>query len=142
VSIPALLEEIRGLDGYALSTSAEALPRVLGEARDAGIPFRVASWFRGFRPTRSRFPLESWEPVLYVPARRIVLEAPPLDSLVYALRVRKTEPARVMGAKPAPFWGWIFRLLAARPGDTFLDLFPGTGAGARAWRILEEKGRP
>lgn len=44
-----------------------------------------------------------------------------------------TLPGRVIGAKPAAFARWIFQLLGAAPGDTFDDLFPGSGAIGRAW---------
>jgi hypothetical protein len=42
-------------------------------------------------------------------------------------------PGRVIGAKPAAVCQWIFILLGAGPGDILDDLFPGSGAVARAW---------
>lgn len=39
----------------------------------------------------------------------------------------------VIGAKPAAFAYWMFRLLGARIGDTLDDLYPGSGGIARAW---------
>lgn len=39
----------------------------------------------------------------------------------------------VTGAKPAPFLTWLFGCLGARPGDELIDLYPGSGAVARAW---------
>jgi hypothetical protein len=44
-----------------------------------------------------------------------------------------TLPGRVVGAKPAAFCRWLFDLLAALPGDSLDDLFPGSGAVTRAW---------
>ncbi len=44
-----------------------------------------------------------------------------------------TLPGRVIGAKPAVFARWIFTLLGATTGDQLDDLFPGSGAIARAW---------
>jgi hypothetical protein len=58
----ALLAELSDHDGWALSTSAEALPVVLVLC-PPGV--RIAAWHRGERPTRSRWPLHAWEPVLY-----------------------------------------------------------------------------
>ena len=49
-------------DGWALSTSAAALPAVLALC-PPGV--RVAAWHRGERPTPSRWPLNAWEPVIY-----------------------------------------------------------------------------
>src|SRR5882724_1093948 len=57
-----LLGRLAAYDGWALSTSAEALPEVLALC-PPGV--RVAAWHRGERPGRSRWPLSSWEPVIY-----------------------------------------------------------------------------
>ena len=136
-----LLSRLAAYDAWALSTSAEALQDVLALA-PAGA--RVAAWHRGHRVNnKASVPLNSWEPVIYGGdvIRRAQLEdgsagAPALlrvDSLVYAARARTTDPERVIGAKPAAFWGWLFALLAATPADDFTDLFPGSGGGDRAW---------
>lgn len=121
-------------DGWALSTSAAALPAVLALC-PPGV--RVAAWRRGERPTVSRWPLSAWEPVIYCggrpddpsasrPARRV-------DSLVNGVSPLTTLPGRVTGTKPAAFCHWVFELLGAAPGDVLDDLFPGSGVVARAW---------
>ena len=77
----ALIARLAAYDGWALSTSAAALPAVLALC-PPGV--RVAAWHRGARVTRSRYPLSAWEPVIYpgaaswspAPARRA-------DSLVH-----------------------------------------------------------
>ena len=160
-------------DGWALSTSAAALPGVLAVC-PAGV--RVGAWVRGERPTRSRGPLTAWEPVVFTGGRlRVDLvtatdasgspaaatvraalaavtpalgwEGPRpdvspdtparrLDALVYRPGARRTDPARVIGAKPAIFARWIFDLLGALPGDEFVDVFPGSGGIARAWELF------
>lgn len=56
-----------------------------------------------------------------------------LDALVYHSRPRTTDPDRVIGAKPATFCGWLFRVLDAQPGDELVDVFPGSGGVSRAW---------
>lgn len=119
-------------DGWALSTSAAALPDVLALC-PPGV--RVAAWHRGERPTRSRWPLNGWEPVIYTGGRQQAscVDARRVDSLVHVSRPRTTDPARVVGAKPAAFARWVFELLGARPGDELEDLFPGSGGMARAW---------
>lgn len=122
-------------DGWALSTSAEALPRVLVSCPPGA---RIAAWVRGERPTRSARPLNAWEPVIYYGGRAVTVEPSStdrrrLDALVHHARPRLTDPRRVIGAKPAAFCRWLFDLLGAQPGDHLDDLFPGSGGIARAW---------
>ena len=120
-------------DGWALSTSARALPDVLRACPRA---VRVAAWFRGERPTFSYQPLNAWEPVVFMGGRPIGSDERPerrLDALQYVSRPRLTDPDRVVGAKPAAFCYWLFDLLGALPGDKLVDLFPGSGGVARAW---------
>ena len=126
----ALIERLAVYDGWALSTSAEALPAVLALC-PAGV--RVAAWHRGERPTRSRWPLHAWKPVLYYGGRQLVTGQRRADSLVCGVRPLDTLPGRVIGAKPAAVCRWIFTLLGAAPGDTLDDLFPGSGAVSLAW---------
>lgn len=162
VDHPALIASLTEYDGWALSTSASALPEVLASC-PPGV--RVAAWHRGERPTRSLGPLNAWEPVIYrggrlsvvlagehdasrsavVHASRSTVVTPlndreasrgsgrRVDSLIYTARARRTDPAWVTGAKPAAFSRWIFDLLGALPGDEFTDVFPGSGGVLRAW---------
>jgi hypothetical protein len=126
----ALIERLAAYDGWVLSPSAEALPAVLALC-PPGV--RVAAWHRGERPTRSRWPLHAWEPVLYHGGRQLVTGKRRVDSLVCRVGPLDTLPGRVIGAKPAAVCRWIFTLLRAGPGDTLDDLFPGSGAVSRAW---------
>lgn len=119
-------------DGWALSTSADALQAVLALCPDG---VRVAAWVRGERPTASHRPLNAWEPVIYSGGRPYVSERRRLDALVHTARPRTTDPDRVVGAKPSAFAWWLFDLLGALPGDELVDLFPGSGAIGRAWSI-------
>lgn len=128
-----LIGRLTGYDGWALSTSARALPAVLAMC-PPGV--RVAAWHRGERPTASRWPLNAWEPVIYHggrPADPANHQTRRVDSLVHGVAPMTTLPGRVVGAKPAAFSRWMFDLLGAAPGDTLHDLFPGSGAVARAW---------
>lgn len=126
-------------DAWALSTSAAALQDVLAVAPRGTM---VAAWFRGSRAHQTAgVPLSSWEPVLYSGniIRRVDLEDVSrgdlrrMDSLVRVAGTRLTDPERVIGSKPAAFWGWLFTLLGATVTDEFVDLFPGSGGGDRAW---------
>ncbi len=65
----------------------------------------------------------------------------PRDALVHIARPRLTDPGRVIGAKPATFAGWVFELLGAQAGDTFHDLYPGSGGIARAWAAYTDTDR-
>jgi hypothetical protein len=123
-------------DGWALSTSAAALPAVLGMC-PPGV--RVASWHRGPRMTASKWPLHAWEPVIYHGGRP--LYGPfRTDSLVCGVSPLTTLPSRVTGTKPAEFIRWVFELLGAQRGDTFDDLFPGSGVVGRAWQLYVAPG--
>jgi hypothetical protein len=131
----ALIRRLSTYDGWALSTSAAALPAVLALC-PAGV--RVAAWVRGERPGRSGRLLDAWEPVIYHGGRHLDPSRDAgatrrVDALVYTARPRLTDPARVIGAKPATFARWLFDLLGARPGDELHDLYPGSGGITRAW---------
>jgi hypothetical protein len=128
----ALIARLAGYDGWALSTSATALPAVLALC-PPGV--RVAAWHKGERPTVSRWPLSAWEPVIYTGGRQQPSTGPGrrVDSLVHGVAAMTTLPGRVIGAKPAAFCRWLFDLLGAATADTLDDLFPGSGAVARAW---------
>lgn len=120
-------------DGWALSTSADALPYVLSLCAGETRRVRVAAWVKGGRTNRAaRAPLSSWEPVVYAGAREGTTR---FDSLVHAARPRLTDPNRVVGAKPATFCRWLFELLGATAGDELVDMFPGSGGVLRAWEI-------
>jgi hypothetical protein len=76
--------------------------------------------------------------------------SPRIDSLVYRAVARTTDPNRVVGAKPAAFWRWMFELLGAAADDSFTDVFPASGGGDKAWsaytgavaRDLHDASRP
>jgi hypothetical protein len=127
-----LIRRLSTFDGWALSTSAAALPAVLASCPPGT---RVAAWFRGERPTSSYSPLTAWEPVIYFGARRYLSSgsARRVDALVYFSRPRLTDTHRVIGAKPAAFCAWLFQLLGLLPQDQFVDLFPGSTGVARSW---------
>lgn len=125
-------------DGWALSTSARSLPRIL---RLCPIGVEVAAWFRGVRPAKSGRVLNGWEPLIYCGGRadRSTVGGQRTDSLVYTLRSRRADPKGVLGAKPGRFAFWLFDVLGLRPGDTFVDLFPGSGRILDAWKHFNRR---
>lgn len=138
-----LLSRLSMYDGWALSTSARALPDVLALAVAQGLTVRVAAWIRGARPhATARHALNAWEPVIYVPvasdggsdASHDTGTPRRIDVLTHGVAPMLTLPGRVIGTKPAAFCRWMFDLIGAGPRDTFDDLFPGSGIVGQAWR--------
>lgn len=141
----ALLSRLATYDGWALSTSARALPQVLALAVAQDLPVRVAAWIRGARPhATARHALNAWEPVIYVPVARIhetdtsrgTGAGRRVDVLTHGVSPMLTLPGRVIGAKPAAFCRWMFDLVGATPRDTLDDLFPGSGIVGQAWEFF------
>ena len=138
----ALIGRLAGYDGWALSTSAAALPAVLALC-PPGV--RVAAWHRGERAAASWRPLAAWEPVIYHGGRPVDPAGPRgrcPDSLVCGVSALTTLPGRVTGTKPPAVCRWIFDLLGAAPGDSLDDLFPGSGAVTRAWAAFAASAEP
>ncbi len=124
-----------GYAGWALSTSSEALRDVLPLCPPGA---HVCAWVKPIGLSRRTFGMHStWEPLIVVGGRR----RPPgvRDWL-------RAQPARgwgnLMGRKPVAFCAWLFDCLGMLPGDELVDLFPGTGAVARAWRELSSRTSP
>lgn len=118
--------------GWALSTSArslrELLPLCPAEAR-------VCAWVKPIGVSSRTYGLHNtWEPLIVVvgrhrrPGKRDWLRAMPA-------RLGGTLPGR----KPIAFCAWLFDVLGMLPGDTLIDMFPGTGIVSRAWRELSSR---
>lgn len=130
-------------DGWALSTSAQALPFVLSivhahvNARDV----RVGAWMRGSRPGVTMRSRNAWEPLIVVGGRprRLGVDEVLDDVLVCGVSQRpRSHPGALVGMKPPAFCEWMFRMLGAQRGDELVDLFPGSGAVSRAWRLFQQ----
>ena len=116
-------------DGWALSCSSPSL-RYLLPLCPADV--RIAAWvkpFAVFKPNVN--PAYAWEPVIWCGGRR--------QRSRDELTIRDWVSSVIVlqggthGTKPEPFCRWLFDLLGLDPDDTFDDLFPGSGAVARAW---------
>lgn len=121
-------------DGWALSTSAKALREILALCpADA----RVCAWLKGGQASRASRAHSAWEPVIIVGGRTQVVTASDklTDTLVWGGR-QHSHPNALVGMKPAAFCEWVFKLLGATSGDDMDDIFPGSGAVARAWKLF------
>ena len=121
-------------DGWALSTSVNALPLILPLCPHGT---RTAAWVKTFSFSWSNIngqPLYAWEPVLYYGQRKRHPQQTPIQDWL------KTWPQpnqRILGEKPAEFSMWIFELLNMNPDDHFTDLFPGSGAVTHHWHQFQ-----
>ncbi len=116
-------------DGWALSTSARALARVLPLCPRSA---RVCAWVKPIGASPQTAGLHNcWEPLIVVGGRA---RPPGVRDWIAA------QPARhhgtLIGRKPLAFAAFLFAALGAAPGDTLDDLFPGTGMISRAWRAF------
>jgi hypothetical protein len=122
-------------DGWALSTSSRALREVLSMI-PSEVEVRVASWLRGSRASESFRPRDAWEPVIVAGGRptRLGVRDKLDNALVWGGR-QHSHPDALIGMKSAAFCEWTFRMLGATRLDSLDDLFPGSGAVARAWSM-------
>lgn len=126
---------VSSYDGWALCLSGASLPEVLPMC-PAGV--RVGIWVRGSRPGVSWKARSSYEAVIVSGGRprRLTCNEVLDDSLVLPAQARqRSHPNALVGMKPAAYCEWVFRMLGAAPGDVLVDLFPGSGAVTRAWRL-------
>jgi hypothetical protein len=138
-------------DGWALSSGADldAMRYVIPLLPDG---VRVCPWVKPFASFKPNVTLAyAWEPIYIKPARRRGRDLPTVRDWIAAgypqqvarrrarPRLRDWVSANITlrrglsGAKPEAVCWWLFDALGAEPGDTFVDLFPGTGGVGRAW---------
>ena len=115
-------------EGWALSCSSPSLQVILGLCPE---DVRVMAWvkpFCSFKPNVN--PAYAWEPVIVSGGRKRGRE-------VETVRDWVSEPITLrrglVGVKPRAFCFWLFSVLNLEMGDTFDDLYPGTGAVTDAW---------
>lgn len=122
-------------DGWCLHTSSVALHEVQELFAAAGWPpstYRLMSWVKPFAAFKANVSVAyAWEPVLVYAARKPVVK----PGMTY--RDWCSEPITLKrgltGAKPEAVCRWLFEVMGCDPEDELVDLFPGTGAVARAW---------
>ncbi len=125
VDHPKLIEYLWGFEGWALSTSASSLRDLLPLCPP---DVRVLAWVKNTVNV-------AWEPVIVKSARPISPQGPRdwIHCEPEAFQWRPKPDTYVIGQKPVPFCEWLFGWMGAEPTDTFVDMFPGSGAVGRAW---------
>lgn len=123
----ALLSRLATYDGWALSTSREALRWLLPMCPPEAIP---CPWIKSKGTQKSRGPANTHEYVIVVPGRWRL--PGPRDSF-YGGSPRQ-EGHYLMGRKSIRFCNWIFQLMGASPWDLLDDLYPGTGIVGKCWK--------
>lgn len=123
-------------DGWALSTSSGPGLQIVLPMCPAGV--RVGSWHRPERRGVAYHPRDSWEALIVWRGR--VRQIPATEACSNTLvggGRQRTHPGALIGMKPAKFAEWMFTQLGALRGDTLVDIFPGSGAIARAWDLFQ-----
>jgi hypothetical protein len=99
---------------------------------------RWCSWVKGFAAFKRNVPVGyAWEPVIIKPGRKPVVS----KRLVMRDWIQESITLKrgLTGAKPEAVVHWALELVGACPGDDLHDMFPGSGAVARAWKTWEGK---
>lgn len=119
-------------DGFVLHTSSVALGRVLPLVMEAAPTARLMAWVKPFAAFKRNVSVAyAWEPVIVKACRKPVVRHRVVmrDWIAESITLKRG----LTGAKPEKVCMWAFEMLGAEPTDTLDDLFPGTGAVARAW---------
>jgi hypothetical protein len=114
-------------DGWALSTGAYALREVLPMCPP---DIRVLAWVKPIGVSSKTYGLHNtWEALIVKAGRKL---RPGKRDWLSAMPAR--GGGKLMGRKPLAFCAFLFDALGMLPGDSFDDLFPGTGIVLRAWQ--------
>lgn len=135
-------------DGWALCGSSKSLIQISAMLNDL-IPenqveeLRVAAWTKGSRAGVSYRARDAWEPVFIFRGRARRMEATQAldNALVWGGR-QHSHPGALVGMKSPAFCEWVFRQLGALRGDRLDDIFPGSGAVGRAWKMYAGEAEP
>lgn len=120
-------------DGWALSLHVPSLNVLLPMSPP---DVRVGAWVKPYSAGRPGVRIiYSWEPVIFRGGRKGRTSNLIEKDWVAADVIRHTRTeTQLIGQKPRKFCRWIFCLMGATAGDTFDDLFPGSGAVSAAWQ--------
>jgi hypothetical protein len=137
----ALIADLVTFDGWCLHTASTTLGyvlRLVEEARARALgrswqfDFRVMAWVKPFASFKKNVAVAyAWEPVIVKAARprRFDGYTTITDWVAEPITLRRG----LTGAKPEAVCRWLFECMGAEQADELLDVYPGTGAVARAW---------
>lgn len=138
-----LIERLQSeFDGWILHAAATAESMAILAPLVRNIPkVRWCSWRKGFAAFKAGVPVAfAWEPVIIKPARKQVVSKRQvnrdwIETVEIEDDVRRSITLKrgLTGAKPEAVCHWAFELVGAHPEYAMSDLFPSTGAVARAW---------
>lgn len=128
-----LLARLATYDGWLLHTSSTALPDVLAAASAVGADgYRIMAWVKPWCAFKRNVSVAyAWEPVLVKAVRKPVVRHRVVmrDFVSESMTMRRG----LTGAKPEAVCRWAFEVLGLEADDELDDMFPGSGAVARAW---------
>lgn len=134
----ALMRQLnRDYDGWALSASAPSLLKLAALVPDGA---RVGVWVKPFAAFKRNVRIAyTWEPVIWRPARDSSAAGAPVgrDHIAEVITLRRG----LVGAKPERVCSWVLDLMGYVPGDSVVDVFPGTGSMGRAVAARERNER-
>ena len=108
-------------DGWALSCNPSDLHWLLPHCPN---DTRIACWVKPFHQIRRTTVQYAWEAVLFRGSRINNMRKPMVRDWISHVPTRKKG---TVGAKPEAFNKWVLELLNYQAGDTFCDVFPGSG---------------
>lgn len=119
----------RDFDGWAIAGTASSVPVLLSEAPPRT---RLAVWVKpNAMPAGARV-VNTWEPVVFFVPEGRTRRGPAGTSIRDAL-VETVKPDGFLGSKPIAWTAWVLGMLGYDPAaDQVVDLFPGSGAVAKA----------
>lgn len=123
-----LLEELMDTsDGWAIATSPD------GIAAYGPLPSacRLMAWVRPNAQPGAHRLRSLWEPVILYPPEGRRSNRGGVGSIPDVLTA-PVPRGRFRGAKPAEWTHWVLAAMTYRPGDSVIDMFPGSGAVTRA----------
>ena len=115
-------------DGWALSVHQNQLHDLLNVVKRV----RIGVWVKPFAVFKKNVnPTYAWEPVLFKAPSRGMDRKFVHDWVACSPQMK----AVVVGQKPLDFCFWMFQLLGLKPGDEFIDMFPGSGNVLHAYEL-------
>ena len=135
----ALVERLQNeFDGWVLHAGAHNESEAILAPLMASVGARKCVWVKGFAAFKKNVSVAyAWEPVYIKAARKPVVS----KRLVMRDWIQESITLKrgLTGAKPEAVCHWAFEIVGARPEDELVDLFPGSGAVARAWKTWQGK---